>query len=169
MWMPKDTATWLALIALILVIPFNFFSSWAYPKLQDWWAARSRRSLEKRLEQLKAALADMYTGRAISLGEDWILMSAEKLGSLIYWGVNTIVLLAIVMTVPPRSVNPRPPYRIIIVVPLVMTGFKIVKDYLMAEIRRVRLVFAPTVKYQLEQSIAELSEKLAARDDHKIK
>ena len=79
MWMPKDTATWLAIITLILVVPFNFFSTWAYPKLQDWWAARSRKSLKRRIDKLTESLAKMYEGRMLSIGDEWVLICAERL------------------------------------------------------------------------------------------
>src|SRR5437868_7200681 len=100
MGIPKDTATVLSILALILIIPFNFFTSWAYPKLQNWWAARSRKSLIKRIDKLKTSLSEMAEGWSLSITHEWVLICAERLGSLVYWGVNLIAFLVILVLIP---------------------------------------------------------------------
>ena len=167
MWMPKDTATWLAVIGLILIVPFNFFSSWAYPKLQDWWAARSRKSLQKRIDKLKAALADMYQGHGMSHTDEWILRCAEQLSSLIFWGVNILAALMLFMLAPLLHPIIRHPKVFALVVATIITSYRLLRDYLMAKIKRFRRYAGPIVKLELEESIADLTAKLAAREHRK--
>jgi hypothetical protein len=167
MWMPKDTATWLALIALILVIPFNFFSSWAYPKLQDWWAARSRKSLKKRIDKLTASLAGMYEGRGMSFSDEWVLLCAEQLGSLIFWGVNLLALLIILVLGPLLRPVIRHPYVLAVIIATALTTYRVIRDFLMAKIQEFRRFAGPRRKLELEQSIADLTAKLAAREHGK--
>ena len=166
MWMPKDTATWLAIIALILVVPFNFFSSWAYPKLQDWWAARSRKSLKRRIDKLTASLAEMYEGRGMSIRDEWILLCAEQLGMLIFWSVNLLVLVILLMVGLLRPVI-KHPMVLALILATIMTIYKIMRDILMAKIRGFRRFAGPMRKLKLERSIEDLTAKLAAREHRK--
>jgi hypothetical protein len=167
MWIPKDAATWLAILALILVIPFHFFSLWAYPRVQDWWAARSRKSLRKRTDKLTASVAKMnkaYYREAMT--EEWVGLCAEQLGSLVYWGVNTLAVIVIIVAFPTiRSTNH--PNLIGFILLLILFAYRVARDYFMAEIRRVRRWGGPILKSKLEKSIADLTQKLAAREQPK--
>lgn len=162
MWMPKDAATWLAIIAVILAVPFNFFSSWAYPKTQNWWAARSRRSLQRRIERLTTALNEMDK-HGVSVTEDLMMYCVEKLASLIYWGVNTIVLVLLIALGPLIRMNTHHPHFLALALASLLTLYRVCRDYLMDLIRRLRRSAGPLVKIELETSLAELKTKLAAR------
>ena len=166
MWMPKDIATWLAIIALILVIQFNFFSTWAYPKLQDWWAARSRKSLRRRIDKLETSLAEMYEGRGLTMRDEWVLLCAEQLGSLIFWGVNILAILVFWLTLP-FVVSARHPSAIVLIFVGILSIYRIIKDFLMAKIRSFRLFAGPMRKIDLERSIADLTARLATREHRK--
>jgi hypothetical protein len=163
MWMPKDTATWLAIITLILVIPFNFFTTWAYPKLQDWWAARSRKSLQRRIDDLAASLAEMYEGRAMSFTDEWVLLCAEQLSSLIFWSVNLLALMILVVSTPVIR-QARHPNVVAFIIAVIVTVYRVIRDFLMAEIRGFRRFAGPRRKLELELSIADLTAILAARE-----
>jgi hypothetical protein len=165
MW-PKDLATWLALIALILVVPFNFFSSWAYPKVQNWWAARSRKSLQRRIDKLKTSLAQMNERRAMPLRDELVLMCAEKLGWLIFSGVVVLAMLEIFMSAPVIRLA-RHPNRVIIAIAVILAAYKSVKDYLMVDIEGFRRFSGAIIKVDLERSLEKLEAKLAAREHHK--
>lgn len=163
MWYPKDVATWLALAALILVIPFNFFSSWAYPKIQDWWAARSRKSLKKRIDKLSASLASMEQG-GIRISDDFVLMCAERLATLIFWGVTTL-LFAMTFLMAPVLRNVIHHRSIIVTgMSIFFAVFKGVKDYAMWEISGFRRSAGPIKRMELERSLDDLTAKLAARE-----
>ncbi len=162
-WIPTDLATWLAIIALILVVPLNFLSSWAYPKLQNWWAARSRKSLQKRIDKLKASLADMYDGRALTRSEEWVLLCAEQLASLIFWGAILILAVVFVLTAPlVRTV--RHPKLLAVIIAVFVAAYRTGREYLMFEIRGLRRFAGPRTRAKLQIDIEELEAKLAARE-----
>jgi ABC-type transport system involved in cytochrome bd biosynthesis fused ATPase/permease subunit len=167
MWIPKDEATWLWILALILVIPLHFFSLWAYPKVQDWWAARSRKSLRKRIDKLSASVAKMNKtyGRE-ALTEDWVGLCTEQLGSLVYWVVNTLAVIVIIVAVPTIRSTAHP-NLIAFILLLILFAYTVARDYLMAEIRRLRSWGGPIVRAGIEKSIADLTQKLAAREPRK--
>jgi hypothetical protein len=166
MWIPKDAATWLAVIALILVIPFNFFSSWAYPKLQNWWAARSRKSLQKRIDKLKTSIARMNERREMPLRDELMLLCAEKLGWVIFYGVVMLVLVEFAIAVPGLRSAPHPK-RLLITIAVLIGAYKALKDFLMVDIERFRRFSGPIIKGDLERSVEKLEAKLAAREHQK--
>jgi hypothetical protein len=167
MWIPKDAATWLAILAVILGIPYHFFSLWAYPKVQDWWAARSRKSLKKRIDKLTASVAKMNKAYyRVDMTEDWMGLCTEKLGSLVYWGVNTLAMIVITVAGPTIRSTAHP-NLIAFILLLILFAYKVARDYLMAEIRRFRRWGGPIVRAKLEKSIADLTQKLAAREQPK--
>jgi hypothetical protein len=166
MWMPKDTATWLAVIALILVIPFNFFSSWAYPKLQNWWAARSRKSLQKRIDKLTTLIARMNERRAMPLRDELVLLCAEKLGWLIFSGVVVLAFIEIILSAPVIRSAPHP-NRIIVALSITLVAYKSLKDFFMVDIEGYRRFAGSIIKIDLERSLEKLEAKLAAREHRK--
>ena len=78
MWLPKDDGTWIGLISLLLVVPLSFFSMWSYPRLENWWAARSRKALRNRIEKLKTALAHSMRVPEMSVAEEWPLLFSHN-------------------------------------------------------------------------------------------
>jgi hypothetical protein len=59
--MPTDLGTWgfiISIICLVLMYPMGLLINLTSPKVQDWWAARSRRSLEKQIASLRYKLED---------------------------------------------------------------------------------------------------------------
>jgi hypothetical protein len=163
MWMPKDTATWLAIIALILVVPFNFFSSWAYPKLQNWWAARSRKSLQKRIDKLKSVIAKMNERREMPIRDELVLLCAEKLGWLILCGVAALASVEVLISAPLIRLAPHR-NRTILALAVILTAYKILRDLFMVDIEGFRRYSGPIIKGDLEHSIERLEAKLAARE-----
>lgn len=163
MWYPKDVATWLALAALILVIPFNFFTSWAYPKIQNWWAARSRKSLQKRIDKLSSLLANMEQG-GLRISDDFVLMCAERLATLIFWGVTTLLFAMIYFLMPlVRPIVHHP--KLFAILPAILFGiFKGIKDFSMWQINMFRRSGGPLKRMELEGSLDDLTAKLAARE-----
>ncbi len=60
MGLPKDLGTWgviIGIIALVLAYPLSLLANITSPRLQNWWAARSRRSLAARIKVLESQLA----------------------------------------------------------------------------------------------------------------
>lgn len=58
MGLPKDIGTWVFfIITLVAGYSLSVIANISTPRFQNWWAKRSRRSLEKRIKVLEAKLA----------------------------------------------------------------------------------------------------------------
>jgi hypothetical protein len=83
MWLHKDLGWWgfvLSIVALILLYPMGVLVNVTTPKLQNWWAARSQASLQKRIRTLQAELARIERLQRITLTEDLTLLGIEHVG-----------------------------------------------------------------------------------------
>jgi len=109
----------------------------------------------------------MYDGRAVSLAGDWVLMCAEQLGSLIFWGVVTIVLAIFFTIASLRHSLSLPPryFPDAFFISVLLGVFRAVKEYLMENIGLWRRVVSPTQRIELDSSIKRLEAKLAAREE----
>src|ERR1039458_4719054 len=66
-WLPKDKATWgfwISIFTLFVAVPFGIVANLLTPKIRDWWAARSRRSLAARIEVLESELTESEITRS---------------------------------------------------------------------------------------------------------
>lgn len=80
MFLHHDLAWWgfaLGVLALILMIPAAIFANAITPKIQNWWASRSRASLLKRIDSLAGRLRKWERNAAVTETED-ILLSAVQ-------------------------------------------------------------------------------------------
>jgi hypothetical protein len=162
MWMPKDAATWLAVIALVLTVPLNFLSAWLYPKTQDWWAARSRRSLKRRIEELKAFLAISMREKELTVAEVWILKNAERVSLPIvcsYYAICTLVAFA---TYSRNGVSLTYPKIISLVFASCGAALVGIRQGFMFDL--YRFIAGPRAKDYLMHSISVLERKLEQRN-----
>lgn len=82
LWPQKDLGWWgfwIGLLALFLAVPLAVIGNILTPKILNWWAARSRAALEKRIAKLEAELADMDSKETITLIEGHTLSQIEML------------------------------------------------------------------------------------------
>ena len=162
MRLPSDLATWLAILALILTIPLNFFSSWAYPRVQNWWATRSRKSLQKRIDKLQTALDQMLT--SVSMTDEWVLLAAERLASIIYWGVAVLAMSILLVGMPPPGPLRARAYIIVAFVSIFLGIYRVFVIRAMSQIQELRRYTGFLTKVELKDSIAKLTAKLKARE-----
>ncbi len=93
MW-KHDLGWWgfvLAIATLILAYPLDVLAHLTTPLLKNWWASRSRLTLEERIKSLKAELGLMEMNPAMSETEDMILTSAQVTHVLI-WSLGYILV-----------------------------------------------------------------------------
>src|SRR6266550_4235035 len=106
MWMHHDLAWWgvfLAVVALIAMLPVSILANILTPKLKNWWAERSEASTRKRIETLEKILADYEQNyKELSASEDYILKGIEALGMVgtVCIEILAVVLLVVVWTLP---------------------------------------------------------------------
>jgi hypothetical protein len=81
-WLAKDPGWWgfwISILALLGAYPLSLLANLTSPRIQNWWAARSRASLEKRIAQLEAALAAMQHDESITNVESYTLFRIDRL------------------------------------------------------------------------------------------
>jgi hypothetical protein len=96
MWPHKDMSWWallISIVALILMVPLGIATNVLTPKLQNWWASRSRTALSRRIDKLEAQVAASEELEKLSSTEDMILLGIE--GILACFPGVMIVLLSI--------------------------------------------------------------------------
>jgi len=73
-------------------------------------------------------------GRGMSVTEEWVLVCAEQLGRLIYWGVNVVLLTIALFVIPLLRpvIHHRSTFAFI--VSMYVIGYKFFKDYVMFRI-----------------------------------
>jgi hypothetical protein len=87
----------------ITVVLFLFSPAYAilvrekfWPRFQDWWASRSKRSLKARIETLERMLADAQELALLTEAEDAILQGIQwtyfSIGIAVHFIVSTIIL-----------------------------------------------------------------------------
>jgi hypothetical protein len=97
--MPKDPGTWglyISVIALVLIVPLGILTNVLTPKLQNWWAGRSKASLEKRIEKLKHDLLVFKTSVLLTEAEQQIFRGLESVHRFV-WFVGYFILSLIGM------------------------------------------------------------------------
>jgi hypothetical protein len=80
--MPRDLGTWgfiLSITALLLMYPVGVLINLTSPGIRNWWAARSRKSLTKRIDILQRQLQRAEALTALSEFENETLWRFEKL------------------------------------------------------------------------------------------
>ena len=83
----------ISIAALVLTIPCSIIANMVTPKLRNWWAARSRQSLEARISTLQAELARGELLPAMTVTEEYIFMGIEYGVTLVQYALQLIVQL----------------------------------------------------------------------------
>jgi hypothetical protein len=102
MWLHKDLAWWafvLALLALLLAYPLEVLAHLTAPMWRDWWATRTRKSLQIRIEQLQAELSRIQKFQLMSLTEEYIFRGIQHVATLIQYSIQVVVGIGIFVLV----------------------------------------------------------------------
>jgi hypothetical protein len=97
MWLGHDLAWWsfvLAVMALVLMVPANLFANFLTPKLKDWWAERSKASLQKRIKNIE----DQLTESEITEFEE-LMMKAAEFTLMILGSIIALVILCFLTSI----------------------------------------------------------------------
>jgi hypothetical protein len=81
MWPHKDLGWWgfvIAVVALLLAYPFSLLANLTSPTVKNWWAARSRAGLQKRIRTLARELAVMEQNPPLTHAEYGALMGIKE-------------------------------------------------------------------------------------------
>jgi hypothetical protein len=165
MWLGHSASWWglvLAILALFLMLPANLLANFMTPILKNWWAERSRKSLELRIERLKATLTEAEKFQPMTLTEDHIFMGIENLATLIQYSIQILagcgLTVASVFLLPSRT-------KIfwlteVFVYVLVLINYSTSRNT-MRLIRNFHRRFGPIERVGLQMSIDKLTAKLA--------
>jgi phosphate/sulfate permease len=167
-WRPPmhhDLAWWgtfLAVVALVLMLPVSIAANILTPILKNWWAERSDASTQKRIESIEKQLADYEQYAELSEGVDYVLMATEALAMLL--GLcNTmlavILLLLVTFDLPTVSVPDKRPFALLALV--AGLGTFLIGLVVFGRFSRFRQKRSPFNRNMLRNYIAKLREKLA--------
>ncbi len=108
----------------------------------------------------------MHKGKSMSVTDELVLMCAEQLGSLIFWGMWMVVFVVFIVAAPLIH-SARHPYRVVISITVLLAAYRMARDLFMGKIQRFRRFAGPMIRFKLQESIADLKTKLAAREHPK--
>jgi hypothetical protein len=152
-WLPKDVPTWgfvLSVLALVLMYPVGILTNITTPKLQNWWAERSRTALIKRIDKLHEELRGRSVLLERSESEDEIIKGIYRVTKLVVLGFTYTLLTLLLMS---NTVGPR------ITCSLGLLGFFAVNIFL-DQIDKLQQKYSPSRRRELEHSIETLRSKL---------
>ena len=94
--MHNDLTTWsfiLALAALVLTLPLAILGTLLTPRVEDWWAKRSERSLTKRINKLETKLASLDGKTPLTEIEEKILEALDRTIFIFGYLIASVILL----------------------------------------------------------------------------
>lgn len=113
-----DLAWWgvaLGVLALLLMFPVGITTTILGPKIQNWWASRSRVSLMARIDNLEASLKTCEGLPTLSDAENIMLRGIE----ILLWAVGLIPLITFLLVCSVTSAALR--FRSVMLIVLVIS------------------------------------------------
>lgn len=104
MWLHKNLEWWgfvIGIVTFIGAIPMGVLSNLATPRLQNWWATRSRESLQQRIAKLEVQLVEMEAREPITAIESYTLQKIEQIEDALSPSVHlllTTIFFAVLAT-----------------------------------------------------------------------
>lgn len=161
-----DLAWWgvtLSIVALVLMVPAAILANVVTPKIQNWWASRSRASLVKRIDKLERRRDGWEHFELITPTEEIVLNSIQILLACVIPGVFGIGYVAISSLFE----HSKDPAIIIILFVLLLAAFLAMwgaqqitqyreprssrsRDYLKRELEMLKLVLAKKTARQTD-------------------
>jgi hypothetical protein len=105
MFSHHDIGWWgfvLAAIGLVLAYPLDLAAHLSAPKVKNWWAERSLKSLDERINKLEKERMELAPFPFIGSVELQILRSIDRLGFLLAQSVHLLLCVAVFWVVPPE-------------------------------------------------------------------
>jgi hypothetical protein len=98
MWLGHDVTFWLAVLALVLMVPVGIFVNIFTPILQNWIATWGYKSLSNRITKLEGQLTELEKISAITEVEDRILMGFIMLRITVFSTASGVVIAVMAAT-----------------------------------------------------------------------
>jgi hypothetical protein len=173
-WPSYDRTTWgiiLSFITLLLAVPLSVLANLATPTIQNWWAERSKASLENRIRKLEAELEFLNQCPPLPDVKREILIASSRLGRMlmfaVYWAVlaGMVIATVIISRVPhyPPSTHPLRVVVIAIAITVVFLLMLVFGDYYAQESARFVEKRSTAYRLYLVATIGVLIDKLAKR------
>jgi hypothetical protein len=163
MWPHKDFGWWgfvLSMVALLLIYPVGVIVNITTPKLQNWWATRSRASLQTRIKTLQEELARIERIPPVTFTEDYALLGTEQIGRLIQYSAQFLASVAVCLLGYLSSPGKRFYFTYGFIIFLAALNYLTYK-FTMAPIRDYRHTFGPLKRTEIQLTIDKLTAKLS--------
>ena len=162
LWPHKDLGWWgfvLSVVAILLLYPGGVLVNITTPMLLDWWATRSRASLQEQIGKLEADLSKLEQIAPLSEVNNQMLWGLEMLRLLLSVGIHMVLSALYLLTILVEG-----PKRLSLTVEGVFWCFLIVNALLgfLAYYRELtyRIARSPTRRTNIKKSIKSLKSKL---------
>jgi hypothetical protein len=161
--MPKDSATWslyISIAAVILIVPLGILTNVITPKLQNWWAGRSRASLTRRVHKLRCELAMFQESVLLTEVEQHLFKAFESIMKFVwfvgYFVLSTLGILG--LTLIPKQTTERLSWAIAI---LVFLGiFTFIYGSMLSRLAQYRQKHSPGFEERTQVAIDKLVAEL---------
>jgi hypothetical protein len=87
----------ISIVALVAAYPLDLLAHMTSPRIKNWWAERSVRSLQMRIDKIEKQLAKYDHDKELSDGEYYLLKASEGLALLMGLCVNMVALVLILI------------------------------------------------------------------------
>jgi hypothetical protein len=164
--LPHDTATWLAIAALILAVPLSVVGNLLTPILRNWWAQRSVASLQKRIAELEGLVSDMGKNTPLSEVEEAILLTLRNgvaIASVVVLVAVTEVYIHVANSAPHTWLSDVTWSGLYVVVIVIAVG---AAQFIIGPSLDVLRRRSSTRKKEMQRDIEELKAKLARKNPH---
>jgi|SRR5580692_1391914 hypothetical protein len=168
MWMHHDSAWWLGIIALVLMIPANLLANFLTPVLKNWWATRSIKitSLKKRIEKLETSLSKIETIPVLTPFQHSVLRGIAQIGWLISSVGNLVIGLVIILSVWYELAGNRIPDFVFGLLFSFTIAKMIVLQLTVARLASAAAMGTEKGREELRASIDKLKAKLPVKSEH---
>jgi hypothetical protein len=162
MWPHKDLGWWgfwISIFTFFAAVPLGVTANLLAPKIQNWWAGRSREALRRRIAELEAELIIMSNAKPISETADFMFNRIDGLEYRMFRYTFLIVYIGLVAI----SAHYIREHRL---VPVLMFGFLAVIGYVLGamELRQRPRYFdefrSPTHERETIEALGKLKQKL---------
>jgi len=160
-WRPHDLATFLAIVALVLMYPVSLVANLSKPMLRDWWATRSQASLIKRHSALLKQRDELRDVPVVDEGADLILTFVGVAIATVTFSTHIILGKIFLLLDSMRIIRgdfPRTAFFWILMLSNLGFGMRSV-----LRVKRARRHISPAVRAKMEKGIESMEAKIAPK------
>jgi hypothetical protein len=166
-WLGHDIGWWgfvLAVVTLVLAYPLDMLAHLTSPIVKDWWAARSREALKRRIAKLREYQEDAQKVEEMTVGEDLIVTTLSMQMRYMALALQTVLTLAsLILAV---LWNGEQPWRLDVVMVLILAAswynmWRSGRNWRFVDEFHGKM--SPVMRFGMEKRLKKLAEEFEAK------